>query len=198
MKRDRDYYSRLARQKGFPARSVFKLAEMQERFRLLKPGQRVLDLGCAPGSWSCFCLQRLGRKGALTGVDLLEPHFQVPEGPQYRFIPGDLFDPQIETRLRELGQFDLVLSDAAPQTSGSGLVDAHGSLRIARRALEIAAAVLSRGGNLVVKVFQGGEEGEVLREMKSLFQRARAFKPEASRPESREIYLLGLSYRSKR
>ncbi len=198
MKRDRDYYSRLARQKGYPARSVFKLAEMQKRFRLLEPGQRILDLGSAPGSWSRFCLQRLGRQGFLAGVDLQEPRFRVPAGPQYRFIPGDLFDPQVETRIKELGPFDLVLSDAAPQTSGSSLVDVHGSLRIARRALEIAAAVLPPGGKLAVKIFQGGEEGEVLREMKSLFQRARAFKPAASRSESREIYLLGLSYRSKR
>jgi len=197
MKRAADYYSKLARLKEFPARSVFKLEEIQDRFGLLKAGQKVLDLGAAPGSWSQFCLQRLGRKGALVGVDLEPVSFKVPPGPKYRFLQGDIFSSEITSLLRELGPYNLVLSDAAPRTSGSGLVDAQGSLEIARQAVEIAAKTLKPGGALVVKVFQGGEEGQLLRRMKSLFRRVRAFKPEASRNKSRETYFLGLYFEVK-
>jgi len=197
MKRAADYYSKLARLKEFPARSVFKLEEIQDRFGLLKAGQKVLDLGAAPGSWSQFCLQRLGRKGALVGVDLEPVSFKVPPGPKYRFLQGDIFSSEITSLLRELGPYNLVLSDAAPRTSGSGLVDAQGSLEIARQAVEIAAKTLKPGGALVVKVFQGGEEGQLLRQMKSLFRRVRAFKPEASRNKSRETYFLGLFFEVK-
>ena len=89
MKRIGDYYSKLARQKSFPARSVFKLVEIQDRFGLLKTGQKVLDLGSAPGSWSLFCLQRLGSKGSLVGVDLEPVNIKVPQGPKHRFLRGD-------------------------------------------------------------------------------------------------------------
>jgi 23S rRNA (uridine2552-2'-O)-methyltransferase len=192
MKRSPDYFSRLAKQKNFPARSVFKLQEMQERFGLFKAGQRILDLGSAPGSWSKYCLQHLGPHGLLVGVDLETVRMQPPAGPRYRFLQGDIFSPEIAARLHELGPFDVILSDAAPRTSGSSLVDAEVSLKIAERVLEIAARNLEHGGHLVVKVFQGGEEGRLLQSMKSIFRRARAFKPKASRSESRETYFLGL------
>jgi len=133
----------------------------------------------------------------LVGVDLEPANFKVPPGPKYHFLQGDIFSSEITSSLRELGPYDLVLSDAAPRTSGSCLVDTQGSLEIARQAVEIAANTLKPGGNLVVKVFQGGEEGQLLRQMKSLFRRARAFKPEASRNKSRETYFFGLYFEAK-
>jgi 23S rRNA (uridine2552-2'-O)-methyltransferase len=197
MKRSADYFARLAKQKNYPARSVFKLEEMQERFLLLKAGQKVLDLGSAPGSWSKYCLQRLGPGGQLVGVDLEAVSISRPPRGRYRFIQGDIFSEAILTVLNELGPFDVILSDAAPRTSGSGLVDAQRSLEIAERVLEIAECTLNPGGNLVVKIFQGGEEGSLLNRMKSLFRRARAFKPKASRGQSRETYFLGQLFRAK-
>jgi 23S rRNA (uridine2552-2'-O)-methyltransferase len=197
MNRRADYYSRLAKLKDFPARSVFKLEEMQERFSLLKAGQKVLDLGSAPGSWSKYCLQRLGKKGMLVGVDLDPVSIAPLSGGRYRFLQGDIFSEAILTALGELGPFDVILSDAAPRTTGSSLVDAQGSLEIAERVLEIAVCTLNPGGHLVVKVFQGGEEGQLLQRIKSSFRRARAFKPKASRGESRETYFLGLFFGSK-
>ena len=122
MKRKADYYSRLAKLKDFPARSVFKLEEMQERFSLLKAGQKVLDLGSAPGSWSKYCLQRLGPQGMLVGVDLEQVDIQHATARGYRFLQGDIFSNPILTTLTNLGPFDVILSDAAPRTSGSGLV----------------------------------------------------------------------------
>jgi 23S rRNA (uridine2552-2'-O)-methyltransferase len=194
MRRTEDHYSRRARQKGFPARSVFKLQEMQERFRLIRPGARILDLGAAPGSWSQFCLQTLAGRGLVVGVDLNEPSFSRlgPEGAEFRFVRGDLFAPDVETRLAQWGPFDLVLSDAAPHTSGSHLVDGQASLELATRALELALLLLKSGGSAAIKVFQGGQEGELLQRLRAGFAGARAFKPQASRSESREVYLLGL------
>jgi 23S rRNA (uridine2552-2'-O)-methyltransferase len=197
-RRYEDHYGRLARQKGFPARSVFKLQEMQERFHLLRRGARVLDLGASPGSWSQYCLQQIGERGRLTAVDVKELRMRVDPATEVRFIRADLFDGALEEQLRQGGPYDLVLSDAAPETSGSHLVDTQGSLELARRALHIATANLAAGGNLVVKVFQGGEEKGLLEEMKRAFGRARAYKPAASRSESREVYFLGLGLRREK
>jgi 23S rRNA (uridine2552-2'-O)-methyltransferase len=193
MRRQEDHYSRLARQKGFPARSVFKLQEMQERFRLIRPGARILDLGAAPGSWSQFCLRTLAGRGLVVGVDLNEPSLPPPGpgGAEFRFLRGDLFAAEVEARLAEWGPYDLVLSDAAPHTSGNHLVDSQASLALAGRALELALRLLRPGGGAALKVFQGGEEGELLERLRAGFARARAFKPEASRSESREVYFLG-------
>jgi 23S rRNA (uridine2552-2'-O)-methyltransferase len=194
MRRSEDFFSRRARQQGFPARSVFKLQEMQDRFRLIRPGARILDLGAAPGSWSRFCLEKLAGRGRVVAVDLNEPSFRLPEGgtaAEFRFLKGDLFSAEIERQVAELGPYELVLSDAAPHTSGSSLVDSQASLELARRAFELAGACLRPGGNLVLKVFQGGEEGALLERIRGAFARARAFKPGASRSESREVYFLG-------
>jgi 23S rRNA (uridine2552-2'-O)-methyltransferase len=194
MRRTEDHYSRRARQQGFAARSVFKLQEMQERFRLIWPGARILDLGAAPGSWSQYCLQVLAGRGLVVGVDLNEPSFHRSPGPgaEFRFLRGDLFAPEVEARLAEWGPYDLVLSDAAPHTSGNRLVDSQASLELAGRALELALRLLKSGGGTAIKVFQGGQEGELLERLRASFARARAFKPEASRSESRELYFLGL------
>ena len=195
MRRQEDHYSRRARQQGFAARSVFKLQELQERFRLIRPEARVLDLGAAPGSWSQYCLQALAGRGLVVGVDLNEPSFERGKGTgeaEFRFLRGDLYAPEVEARLTEWGPYDLVLSDAAPHTSGSHLVDAQASLELAGRALELALRLLKSGGGTVIKVFQGGQEGELLGRLREGFTRARAFKPEASRSQSREVYFLGL------
>jgi 23S rRNA (uridine2552-2'-O)-methyltransferase len=194
LKRSQDYFSKLARKKHFAARSVFKLQEMQDRFHLFKPGDRVLDIGSAPGSWSQFCLERLGGNGFVVAVDLQDPRFDASRRGGYRFIRGDIFDAEVQTAIRNLGPYDLVMSDAAPNTSGSGLVDAQISFEIAGKVLEIASSSLKAHGNTVVKIFQGGDEGKLLGYMKKHFRRAKAFKPGASRSESREIYFIGFDH----
>jgi len=195
MRRSEDHFSRQAKRQGFPARSVFKLQEIHERFRLLRPGGRVLDIGAAPGSWSQYCLQSLGSR--VVAVDLAEMPLGGRHGEKFQFVQGDIFDPAVADRLQAAGPYDAVLSDAAPSTSGAALVDTEASLQIAQRVLAIARGCLRPGGNMLVKVFQSGGEAELLRRMKNLFARARAFKPAASRRESRETYLLGLSYLQK-
>jgi 23S rRNA (uridine2552-2'-O)-methyltransferase len=194
MRRREDHFSRQARRQGFPARSVFKLEEIQDRYRLIRPGAWILDLGAAPGSWSLFCLERLKGRGRVVAVDLNEPSFRPPAGiggAEFRFLKGDLFSEEIERQAAGLGPYDLVLSDAAPHTSGSPLVDSQASLALAGRAFELACRSLKPGGDLIVKVFQGGDEGTLLERIRGAFARARALKPGASRSESREVYFLG-------
>lgn len=197
MRRQPDYYSRQAKAQGYPARSVFKLKEMQKRFRLIRPGQKILDIGASPGSWSRFALEELKGRGLVVGVDLQEVG-PAARGANYRFIRGDIFSDEVMARIAALGPFDLVLSDAAPSTSGTVVQDVQRSLDIGLRVLEIGEGVLKGGGGLVVKIFQGGEEKQVLDRMRRSFVHARAIRPEASRSESREVFFVGQSYQRRK
>ncbi|HSV92779.1 MAG TPA: RlmE family RNA methyltransferase, partial [Desulfobacterales bacterium] len=181
---------------GYPARSVWKLQEMHERFRLLDAGPRVLDLGCSPGSWSLMVLELLAGRGSLTGVDLDEPDAKLIARPGFTFIRGDFTDPAVLAAVATRGPFDVVLSDAAPSTSGNRIRDTERSLELGRAVLAAASGCLRAGGNLALKIFQGGGERETLDALKAGFESARAFKPKASRPESMEIYFVALRRRA--
>jgi 23S rRNA (uridine2552-2'-O)-methyltransferase len=193
MKRIQDHYFRKAKREGFAARSAYKLEEMDRKQRLLRPHQRVLDLGCAPGSWLQYAAERVGPKGVVIGADL-QP-VTVPLPPQAHTIVGDAFALSPET-LRDGGPpFDLVLSDMAPKTTGIPSADAARSAELALRALDLARAVLRPGGDLLVKVFQGAQLPDVRKAYAVVFERVTLEKPAASRSESVEIFLLGRSLR---
>jgi 23S rRNA (uridine2552-2'-O)-methyltransferase len=206
-----DHWSLKAQKEGYPARSVYKLKEMDEKFGLLKPmekgpsgGFRVLDLGAAPGSWSLYALRqaaasRSGRSGGglfLAAVDLspLSRHYDkgLFDGENFFFIQGDMTAPETRAALLEKGSYHLVISDAAPATTGSRPVDTLRSLELAETALDYAEAALQNGGSLVVKVFQGGDSGSLLKRIHSLFETGKSFKPQACRSGSFETYYLGL------
>jgi 23S rRNA (uridine2552-2'-O)-methyltransferase len=193
-----DYYWRKSKEEGYPARSVFKLREIQEKFKPLRPGTRVLDLGASPGSWSLWVMDMLSGSGGVTGVDLNEPDPRLLSRKGYRFIQGDFTDAAVLAALREAGPFDAVISDAAPQTTGTRARDTARSAELVRAVLDICAASLQPGGSCVLKIFQGGEEREVLERMRRMFDAARAFKPKASRSESMETYFVGLGLRGER
>lgn len=196
MKGKADYYWRKSKEDGYPARSVYKLQELQDKHALLKPGNRVLDLGCSPGSWSLMILDLLGGNGAVTGVDLNQPDAKLLSRKGFRFIPGDFFTEDTLTLILQSGPYDAVLSDAAPSTSGNRMTDTARSLEIGLRVLEIADKALVHGGSMAVKIFQGGEERQVLEGMKARFSEARAFKPKASRSDSMEIYFIAKGFRA--
>ncbi len=191
MERQKDYYTKLARSFGYAARSVYKLKQMNERFRLIKAGSRILDLGAFPGSWSSYALEVLKGRGRVVGVDLQELKSISREKQNWQFIQGDIFSTELLERLIELGPFDLILSDTAPATSGNKTVDCERSLEIGERALTIAESVLKKDGQLVIKIFQGGQEKQLLDQLRKKFVKARAFKPDASRKESKELFFLG-------
>ncbi|MBN2352306.1 MAG: RlmE family RNA methyltransferase [Spirochaetales bacterium] len=194
MPRPQDHFGRKARAEGYPARSVFKLREILEKFPLLRPRARVLDIGAAPGSFSILLLEKLKGGGEVTGVDLA-PAIAVPAGtPGYLYISGDIFEEGVYTRIRSRAPFDLIVSDAAPATTGTRELDAAQSMALAERVLDIAADCLSAGGSLAVKIFQGAGEREYLARLRSRFKTARGFKPQASRSESFETYYIGMGF----
>lgn len=188
-----DRYFKQAKAEGYLARSAYKLKEMLERRRFVRPGDRVLDLGCAPGAWLQVAAEAVGRRGMVVGVDLTETRHDF--GPNVRPIVGDVYtiDPASLTEAAG-GPFDAVLSDMAPNTTGAG--DDFVSARLCRRVLEILPALLRPGGSLVMKIFEGTDYPEVLRETRAQFGEARGFKPKASREVSREMYIIGTRYRA--
>jgi 23S rRNA (uridine2552-2'-O)-methyltransferase len=193
MKGKPDFYWRRSKRDGYPARSVYKLEEIQGKFSIIRPGSRVLDLGAAPGSWSIYLIEIVGAN-AVTGVDLDAPDGALLSRKGYAFIPGDFFSAEVMKRIEEAGPFDAVVSDAAPSTTGNRTTDTARSLEVGERVLFIAGRVLKVGGNLAMKIFQGGEERRILESMRGFFDSARAFKPKASRRDSMEIYFVGLGF----
>lgn len=186
-RRRQDRFGKRARREGFPARSVYKLQEIDRRTQLLRPGQRVLDLGAAPGSWTLYAAERVGRAGHVVAIDLQELRIDAPRNVEIR--QGDA---------REVdalgGPFDVVLSDMAPKTSGQRAADQYRSYELVMAALTIARQTLAPGGSFVAKLFQGPELDEVRAAMRPLFGKVRILRPEAVRDESYELFLVGLRF----
>ena len=187
-----DFWSKKALSEGYPARSVYKLKELDEKFGLLKKNSSVLDLGAAPGSWTVFALRTLNGTGHLTSIDL-KPLAKDVVGSNLTFIQGDLYDEAVRTQARDLGPYDSVICDAAPATTGNKTVDTARSTGLVELAIFYAQTMLKPGGNFVVKIFQGGDQQQLLKSMRQIFTSARGFKPEACRTESFETYLVGLN-----
>ena len=188
-----DPYVAEARRLGYRSRAAFKLIELDKRFRLLRPGQRVVDLGCAPGGWTQVAVTRAGR-GRVIGIDLAET--RPLSGAT--FLVGDIRDPTaLEAISAALGgRADLVLSDMAPQATGHAATDHLRIVALAEDALDVAAQILEPGGVFVAKVFQGGAEGALLARLKRDFTQLRHAKPPASRAESAETYVVATGFRS--
>jgi len=206
-----DHWSLKAQKEGYPARSVYKLKEMDEKFGLIKSGRthfRALELGAAPGSWSLYILRKLagqtGKKDgghSLVSIDmsplncafLNQPQGQgISEGKDFVFIQGDFTADEIREAILSHSPYNLLVSDAAPATSGNRSLDTLRSLELAETALDYAGAALAKGGNLVIKVFQGGDTGNLLKAIRGSFETGKSFKPQACRAESFETYYLGL------
>lgn len=190
MKIYRDHYFQRAKQDNYPARSVYKLKEADKRFKLLRPGQKVLDLGAAPGSWSLYAAGKIGPTGRLLALDLNPLSIELPE--QARFLQCDVFDEigAGHQLIMETGPFDVVLSDMAPRTTGVKFADQARSLELAAQALALCNACLIKGGSFVVKFFEAQEAKQLLDEMRSVFVRVQGFKPKSSRAESKEMFYI--------
>ncbi len=236
-----DHYAKKAKKEHFPARSVYKLEEIQKKFRVIRPKDRVLDLGCAPGSWLKYAADIAGAGGRVVGVDLKDVDTrELPEN--VMFCKGDILslaeefsaeltgelaeadsqwqagEPDIEVvdepgggpedgesdaaraaALREAvdGEYDVVLSDMAPNTTGIRSVDAARSFVLAEAALRIADRMLAPGGSFVVKIFQGDDFDGFIRTVKEQYRSRKIYKPQSTRKESKEIYVIGIGKKEK-
>ena len=192
-RRDRaDSYTKRAHKEGYPARSIYKLEELQQSFKLIKSGDSVLDVGAAPGSWTLYTHNALLKgKGKIIAVDL-NPLNLNPIPPTVTAYVGDAFSKEIRPILVENGPYDAIISDAAPMTMGNRAVDTARSEALAEQVVQLAKEHLKVHGNMVVKIFQGGGQVELLQEMRTFFSKVKPFKPKACREDSFEIYLVGL------
>lgn len=187
-----DFWSQKAFQEGYPARSVYKLKEIDEKFGMIKKNYVVLDLGAAPGSWTTFLLRKMDGTGKVVSCDL-NPLSKSVKGENLLFIQGDLNDSEIRQKIKSEGLYDLVVCDAAPKTTGNRTVDTARSEQLVEMAIWYAQTMLKTGGNFCVKIFQNGDQQKLLKLMREIFTNAKGFKPEACRSESFETYLIGIN-----
>jgi 23S rRNA (uridine2552-2'-O)-methyltransferase len=188
-----DPYVKQAQREGYRSRAVYKLQEIDQRDRLLRPGMTVVDLGAAPGGWSQYVARALGGKGRVLAVDILP----MDSLPGVEFIQGDFREQEVLDRVLETlgeGRADLVISDMAPNISGMSAVDQPRAMYLAELALDLARQILKPGGDLVMKVFHGEGFEQILDELRRSFKKVVVRKPKASRPRSREVYAVARNY----
>ncbi len=187
-----DRYFKMAKADGYLARSAYKLQEIQEKFRVLRSGDHVIDLGCAPGSWLQVASETVGETGSVVGIDLQEVRHRI--GPNVRTMQGDVFKVSAE-ELFELGGgvFEVVLSDMAPNTSGHG--DDLLSARLCHRVLEVLPTLLRAGGCLAMKILEGEDTPHVMNRARRMFRDVAGFKPKSSRDVSRETFIVAKGFR---
>lgn len=190
-----DEYVKRSQKEGFRSRAAYKLLELQEKDRFLKPGQVVVDLGAAPGGWLQVASSLVGEKGLVIGLDLLE----IEPMAGVELIQGDFREDVVLEKLDNALQrrpVDLVISDMAPNITGMSAVDQPRAMYLCELALDFCRQALKPGGGMVIKVFQGEGFDAFLREVRQSFGRVVTRKPKASRPKSREVYLVAGNYHS--
>lgn len=190
-----DEYVKRAQREGWRSRAVFKLDEIQQKDRLLKPGQVIIDLGAAPGGWSQYAAKVLKDKGRIIALDILP--MDALAGVE--FLQGDFREEEVLDSLMELlgdDRVNLVMSDMAPNISGMEAVDQPASMYLVELAVELAGKVLGKGGNLLFKAFQGEGFDTVIKELRQDYSKVVIRKPKASRPRSREVYVLAKGRRA--
>lgn len=187
-----DYYFRKAKKDNYLARAIYKLEEIQKKFKVVKAGDRVLDLGAAPGSWIQLTGPIVGGAGLVVGIDLKPIEHAFPK--QVVTLQGDIFDNDfVQAALRDQVPFNAVLSDMAPSTSGIKVADTARSALLFERAFELALWALAPRGAFLAKLFQGSDFHRLLAEVKKHFSTTRVIRPEATRKQSKEIYILAMN-----
>ncbi len=197
MKEYRDYYFRKAKDQSYPARSVYKLKEIDNKFKVFRRGMKVLDLGAAPGSWSLGAAEKVAKEGLVLACDIQSTETNFP--PNITFMQEDVFDrsAEFEEKLLKLGPFDVVMSDMAPRTTGTKFTDQTRSLELCVEALDVACLYLKPGGVFIVKIFMGPDIQELLLPMRKQFTKVKSFKPNSSRQESKETFFIGTGFKGR-
>ncbi len=189
-----DHFFHRARKEKYLSRAFYKLDEIQKKYKIFRPGDRVLDMGAAPGSWMQLASGVVGARGLVVGVDLKEITHPFP--PQVQVFRNDVFDPQFEELLlRRFAPFDVIVSDMAPSTSGIKAADSARSELLFEQALRLVQKLLKAQGHFLAKIFQGSEFHSLLQEVKRQFEWVKVVKPDASKKQSKEIYILAMRFK---
>ena len=191
-----DPYVKQAQKDGYRSRASYKLLEIQEKYKLIRPGMSVVDLGAAPGGWSQVTSRLIGGQGRLIASDILE----MDSIPDVTFIQGDFTEDSVLAQILEAvgnSQVDLVISDMAPNMSGTPEVDMPKAMFLCELALDLAERILKPGGNFVIKIFQGEGFDVYLKDARKKFDKIQMIKPDSSRGSSREQYMLAWGYRGR-
>ena len=190
-----DPYVARAKREGYRSRAAFKLLEIDEKYKILKPGQKIVDLGAAPGGWSQIAAKVVGSKGRVVGIDLLP----IDPMPGVEFIQLDFLDESAPGKLIDMlgGPADVVMSDMAANTTGHKKTDHLRIIGLAEAAIYFAREILAPGGAFIAKVFQGGTENQLLADLKRDFAVVRHVKPAASRADSAELYVMATGFRGR-
>ena len=195
MKKIKDYYFHKAKKDGYAARSVYKIEEIDKKYRIIRTGYKVLDLGCSPGSWLQYASRKVGNSGQVLGVDLQTVKISLPS--HVKVIRADIFEVTNEDLKIKGGQADVILSDMAPKISGIRTTDVYRSFEMNKKVLYLANNILCSEGSLLLKAFQGKLFDELRYEFKKMFADVKLCKPKSSRSESVEIFILGRSKKRK-
>ncbi len=195
MKQYRDHYFNRAKQDKYPARSVYKLQEINKRFQVLRKGDIVLDLGATPGSWSLFAAKCVVPKGRVLAADIQANETAFPDN--VTFMQEDVFNRSeaFEAELASWMPFNVVISDMAPSTTGIKFTDQARSAALCEEALAVAMHCLVKGGHFVVKIFEGPDSKAYYESLRKLFDKVKYFKPKSSRDESKEIFIVALGFK---
>ncbi len=194
----KDYYFKKAKKENYAARAVFKIQEIDEKFKLFKPGYQILDLGAAPGSWSQYAAKKVGPKGRILGIDLQPIKITLPNA---LFITADMRDLNLVRTMTEAGitpPFDVVLSDMAPKTCGIRVTDQMRSLELCELALETAERFLRPRGSFVAKLFHSDEFEGFRNKLRERFGKVEVLRPQSTRKESKEIFFIAQLYQPKK
>lgn len=183
-----DHLTRRARAENYPARSVYKLEEIQNKFKVMNKNDQVLDLGCAPGSWLLYASKQVGNGGRVLGIDLSPVDIKLPEN--VRAVKENVLNLEKLSVVDETTRFNVILSDMAPSTTGRKDVDAIKSYELCCMALAVADQYLVPSGHFICKIFQGNEFKEFEKKVKSKFKECKIFKPDSCRKQSKEIYMI--------
>ncbi len=187
-----DFYFKKAKQEYYPARSVYKLKELDQKYRLLREGDVVLDLGAAPGSWMMYASKIVGNEGRVIGIDIQQLKILLKEN--MTFIQGDITNSETLEKIKR-NKFDVVLSDMAPKTTGIKVVDTERSLELSKMAFNVALLALKNGGNFVFKIFESDGADKFVKDIRRYFKLVKRIRPQAVRKKSKEIYIVCKNFR---
>jgi len=190
-----DHYYLKAKYEGYRSRAAYKLIEINEKFRIFKKGQKVLDLGASPGGWSQVASKRIGNRGKVIAID--KAYISPFKEKNIEILSKDIFDKNLGTILIDnFGKIDVIISDCAPNISGDYSRDHTTQIYLATRALDLALKILNEKGAFVCKLFQGSDLQDFVSQCRKNFEKTKLFKPKASRKKSAEIYLVSLNLKN--